>query len=167
MLTLLLGKLQEDLLALRILEPLAVALEEPVRAALAADADEGLLEAVRDESVVATSGMTFAFMTVDDPQLDEKRRADGMQTRKGHKKAEAVTIPQDIAEALKQQPNTPQGRRDALIMCLLIDHGLRVSEIAILTRKAFDMKAGTFTFKLQVIDSLGSDSTQSFTLEIK
>lgn len=31
-------------------------------------------------------------------------------------------------------------------MCLLLDHGLRVSEIAILTRKAFDMKAGTFTF---------------------
>ncbi|MFT3892991.1 MAG: site-specific integrase [Anaerolineales bacterium] len=33
-----------------------------------------------------------------------------------------------------------------MIMCLLIDHGLRVGEIAILTRKAFDMKAGTFTF---------------------
>jgi integrase len=78
--------------------------------------------------------------------IDEKRRADGMQTRKGHKKAEAVTIPQDIAEALKQQPNTPQGRRDALIMCLLLDHGLRVSEIAILTCNAVDMKAGTFTF---------------------
>jgi len=31
--------------------------------------------------------------------IDEKRRADGMHTRKGHKKAEAVTIPQDIAEA--------------------------------------------------------------------
>jgi len=31
-------------------------------------------------------------------------------------------------------------------MCLLLDHGLRVSEIAILTRAAFDLKAGTFTF---------------------
>jgi integrase len=78
--------------------------------------------------------------------IDDKRRADGLQTRTGAKKAEAVTIPEDIAQALKAQPGTPQGRRDSLIMCLLLDHGLRVSEIAILTRAAFDMKAGTFTF---------------------
>jgi integrase len=78
--------------------------------------------------------------------IDEKRRADGIETRKSNKKAEAVSIPEDIAQALKQHSDTPQGRRDALIMCLLLDHGLRVGEIAILTRKAFDMKAGTFTF---------------------
>jgi integrase len=78
--------------------------------------------------------------------IDEKRRADGMNTRRSNKKAEAVSIPEDIAQALKQQANTPQGRRDSLIMCLLLDHGLRVGEIAILTRKSFDMKAGTFTF---------------------
>jgi hypothetical protein len=52
--------------------------------------------------------------------IDEKRRADGMQTRTGAKKAEAVSIPQDIAEALKAQPGTPQGRRDELLMCLLL-----------------------------------------------
>jgi integrase len=47
---------------------------------------------------------------------------------------------------LKAQAETGQGRRDALIMCLLLDHGLRVEEVAILTAKAFDMKAGAFTF---------------------
>ena len=78
--------------------------------------------------------------------VDDKRRADGTQTRTGAKKAEAVTIPEDIAQALKQQPETGQGRRDALIMCLLLDHGLRVEEVAILTAKAFDIKAGRFTF---------------------
>lgn len=31
-------------------------------------------------------------------------------------------------------------------MYLLLDHGLRVGEIAILTRQAFDLKAGTFSF---------------------
>ena len=36
--------------------------------------------------------------------IDDKRRADGMQTRMGAKKAEAVSIPQDIAEALRRQP---------------------------------------------------------------
>jgi integrase len=84
--------------------------------------------------------------------IDEQRRADGMPTRKesdagkARKKAEAVTIPDDIAQALKIQPDNPKGRRDALIMCLLLDHGLRDSEAAILTRKNFDMKRGTFTF---------------------
>jgi integrase len=34
-----------------------------------------------------------------------------------------------------------------LLMCLLIDHGLRVGEIALLTRQNFDLKAGTMTFK--------------------
>lgn len=97
------------------------------------------------ESILIASVQGYASKEA--KHVDEKRKADGLQTRKGHKKAEAVSIPEDIAQALKtQQPNTPQGRRDALIMCLLLDHGLRVGEIAILTRKAFDMKAGTFSF---------------------
>lgn len=78
--------------------------------------------------------------------IDDRRRADGLETRTGAKKAEAVTIPADIAEALKQQPDTPQGKRDTLLMCLLLEHGLRVEEVAILTLKAFDLKAGTMTF---------------------
>jgi integrase len=78
--------------------------------------------------------------------IDEKRRADGIRTRIGAKKAEAVPIPTDIAETLKQQPDTPQGRRDALMMCLLLEHGFRVGELAILTKSNFDLKAGTITF---------------------
>jgi integrase len=78
--------------------------------------------------------------------IDEKRTAEGMNTRKGTKKTEAVSIPEDIAQTLKRQSDSPQGRRDALIMCLMLDHGLRVGEVAILTRKAFDLKENTFTF---------------------
>jgi integrase len=97
------------------------------------------------ESILIASVQGYASKEA--KHIDEKRRADGLQIRKGAKKAEAVTIPEDIAQVLKAQPGTTgQGRRDALIMCLLLDHGLRVSEIAILTRQAFDMKAGTFTF---------------------
>lgn len=98
-----------------------------------------------EESILIASVQGYASKEA--RHIDDKRRADGMQTRKGAKKVEAVSIPQDIAEALKRQPSaTGQGRRDALIMCLLLDHGLRVSEIAIHTRAAFDLKAGTFTF---------------------
>ena len=46
MLALFLGELEEDALAFRVLEPLAVALEETMRAALAADADAIRLEIV-------------------------------------------------------------------------------------------------------------------------
>ena len=60
--------------------------------------------------------------------------------------AQVRGLVREIAEVLKHQPNTPQGRRDALLVCLFLDHGLRVGEIAILTRKAFDMKAGTLAF---------------------
>lgn len=97
------------------------------------------------ESILIASVQGYASKEA--KHIDEKRKAEGMKTRVGAKKAEAVTIPEDIAQALKAQPaTTGQGRRDALIMCLLLDHGLRVSEIAILTRKNFDMKTGTFTF---------------------
>jgi integrase len=96
------------------------------------------------ESILIASVQGYA--SKEGKHIDNKRRADGIQTRTGAKKSEAVTIPEDIAQALKHQPETGQGRRDALILCLLLDHGLRVEEVAILTAKAFDMKAGTFTF---------------------
>lgn len=80
--------------------------------------------------------------------IDDRRRADGLQVRKSSKKAEAVNIPEDIAQAMTtaQDDATPQDRRDILLMCLLLEHGLRVGEAAILTRAAFDLKAGTLTF---------------------
>lgn len=74
--------------------------------------------------------------TTEGKRVDEKRTAAGRATRTGHKKAQHVTISKDQAQALKTQPDTPQGRRDALLMCLLLDHGLRVGELAGLTDEA-------------------------------
>ena len=51
-------------------------------------------------------------------------------TRKGAKKAQPVSLTPEQAARLKAQPDTPQGRRDALLLCLLLDHGLRVGEVA-------------------------------------
>jgi hypothetical protein len=50
-----------------------------------------------------------------------------------------VHIAQKQAKKLKSQPDTPQGRRDALLMCLLLDHGLRVGEVARLQVSDFDL----------------------------
>jgi integrase len=76
-------------------------------------------------------------------RIDEKREV----TRLGAKKAEPVSLTPMQAEALKQDhPLNAQGRRDTVLMCLLLDHGLRASEAAALTVSNFDLKAGEMRF---------------------
>ncbi len=79
-------------------------------------------------------------------RVDEKRTSEGTATRIGAKKAESVSLSKAQVQALKSQPDTPQGRRDALLFALLLDHGLRVGELALLEVSHFDLAAGTFTF---------------------
>ena len=55
-----------------------------------------------------------------------------------------LTPPQ--VRALKEQPATPQGRRDALMICLLADLGLRVGELAGIEADAIDLDRGTLSF---------------------
>lgn len=75
-------------------------------------------------------------------------------TRVGNKKAEAVLISKEQAKQLKQQPDTPQGRRDALLVCLLIDHGLRCGEIADLPANALDLDENILTFYRKKVDKV-------------
>ena len=67
-------------------------------------------------------------------------------TRKGAKKAQPVSLTPEQAARLKAQPDTPQGRRDALLLCLLMDHGLRVGKVAGLNVRDFDLAAGELRF---------------------
>ena len=67
-------------------------------------------------------------------------------SRVGAKKAVFRVISTDDAKRLKAQPNTPQGRRDAVLLGILIDHGLRCGELAMLRVEHFDAKRGTMTF---------------------
>jgi integrase len=81
--------------------------------------------------------------------LDQQRPT----TRAGHKKATAVPIIPPQARQLKRQPrDTPQGRRDGLLMCLLLDHGLRVSELAGLRVEHVNLIDGTLTFYRPKVD---------------
>ena len=80
------------------------------------------------------------------------RDAGREQTRKGHKKAEAVALTRAQARALKRQPDTPQGRRDALLMALLLDHGLRIGEVADLKVTDLDLAAGRLRFYRRKVD---------------
>jgi integrase len=79
-------------------------------------------------------------------RIDDQRKDAGLDTRKGAKKRDPVSLTPDQASALKRQPDTPQGRRDALLMCLMLDLGLRVGEVAGLTVDCFDLEAGELRF---------------------
>lgn len=73
-------------------------------------------------------------------RIDARRKV----TRIGLKKSEPVKITPGQAALLKQQPDTPQGRRDTLMMCLLLDHGLRVYEVAALSVADFNFSQEQF-----------------------
>ncbi|MEP0764062.1 MAG: tyrosine-type recombinase/integrase, partial [Chloroflexota bacterium] len=64
----------------------------------------------------------------------------------------------------KAQPDTPQGRRDALLMCLLLDHGLRVGEVARLQMSDFDLKAGEMRFLRPKVDKVQTHKLSADTL---
>jgi integrase len=84
---------------------------------------------------------------------DAKRTAVGTPTRIGAKKPyKAVSLSPTQAKALKAQPATPQGRRDALLLCLLLDHGLRCGEVAALNVTDFDPINGTMSFYRPKVD---------------
>lgn len=78
----------------------------------------------------------------------EQNRIDARRTvtRIGLKKSEPVKLTPEQAAQLKQQPDTPQGRRDAFLMCLLLDHGLRVGEVAALSVSDFNLNEAQLRF---------------------
>ena len=85
-------------------------------------------------------------------------------TRKGAKKAQPVSLTPEQAARLKAQPDTPQGRRDALLLCLLLDHGLRVGEVAGLAVRDFDLAAGELRFYRPKVDKIQTHRLTADTL---
>ncbi len=82
-------------------------------------------------------------------RIDERRP----RARVGHKKAAAVGLTLDQARRLKRPTDTTgQAARDALAMCLLLDHGLRLGELAGLTVEALDLDQGLMTFYRPKVD---------------
>jgi len=96
--------------------------------------------------------------------VDERRKTDEIATRKGPKKAVAVSLTPDHAAHLMDQPETPQGRRDALLMTILLEHGLRVGEVARLAVTDFDLKAGELKFYRPKVDKTQTHKLTSRTL---
>lgn len=112
-------------------------------------------------------------------RVDEKRTAAGIATRAGSKKAAPARITKQQADALKRQETpgniskmTPeqaaalklQSERNALIMCLLIDHGLRCGELVGLKVENLDLKAGELRFYRAKVDKWQTHKLTSDTL---
>jgi integrase len=85
-------------------------------------------------------------------RIDERREAAEIPTRNGNKKAAPVILSKAQVETLKAQPDTPQGRRDAVLVCLLLDLGLRCGEVAGLDVGNVDIKAGEMRFYRPKVD---------------
>ena len=73
--------------------------------------------------------------------VNERRRV----TRTGAKKAEPVRLTKEQAAALRAQPDTPQGRWDALLILLFLDLGRRCGEVAGLTVENVNPAEGLLT----------------------
>ena len=76
------------------------------------------------------------------------------KTRMGPKKAEHTSISKDQAAMLKsgRLGDTPQAIRDDLLFCLLLDHGLRVGEVAGLRVEDVNLGDGTISFYRPKVD---------------
>ena len=96
--------------------------------------------------------------------IDERRKADDVSTRKGPKKAFAVSLSPAQAACLMARPETPQGRRDALLMTILLEHGLRVGEVARLSVTDLDLKAGELKFYRPKVDKTQTHKLTTRTL---
>lgn len=79
--------------------------------------------------------------------LDEKRTASGLETRIGKKKTTPTFLTDSQIDTLCTPRNdTPQARRDALMICLLHDHAMRVSEVEDLQVENIDRLTKQVTF---------------------
>jgi integrase len=74
------------------------------------------------------------------------------KTRISTKKPVAVALTAQQIRDLKHQPDTLQGKRDRLLMCLLLDHGLRCGEITDLRVEYFKVTKGLLTFDREKVD---------------
>jgi integrase len=105
---------------------------------------------IRDESEIQRIRTIRGYGSRRSKNVNQQRETDNIPTRIGTKKEEWVVLSPEEAYLLKHgHQDTPQGRRDALLMCLLLDHGLRVSEVAGLRVQDFDLKNGYFASTVQ------------------
>jgi integrase len=98
----------------------------------------GVIDEAEYRAIKAVNG----YGDKEQQRIDESRDV----KRVGTKKAAAVSLTDEQMKALvSNHPDTPQGRRNRLMMCLLLNLGLRLGEVMSLRANDFDLEAGTVT----------------------
>lgn len=105
---------------------------------------------VLDTSELAMIRLVKGYTHKEGRNVDAQRET----TRVGEKKADSIQIDVKDAAKLKARPDTDQGRRDMLLVCLLLDHGLRCGEIAQLPINAINLDTGILTFYREKVDKM-------------
>jgi integrase len=104
----------------------------------------GTIPAADYTQIKAVSG----YSKLEGRRVDRERET----VRIGTKKADARVLTPDEVEALIDQPPTPQGHRDRVLLLLMLDLGLRVGEVVPLTKSSVNMAIGTITFYREKVD---------------
>ena len=98
--------------------------------------------------------------------INDKRKAAGIDTRKGAKKAQAVSLtPAQAAAMLDRDTTTDTGRRDRLLLAIMLRLGLRVGEVAALQVSDFDLKRGELKFYRSKVNKTQTHKFDAVTLE--
>lgn len=106
------------------------------------------------------------FRSKEARHIDEERTQNGVVIRVGNKKVAPVSIAESLRNQLKKsQPDTPQGRRDALLMCILLDHGLRCGELALLTVGDVDLEQRQLRFYRPKVDKIQTHRLSDDTMQ--
>lgn len=109
------------------------------------------------------------YSTKEGKELDKKRKTAGAKTRRerpGAKKAQHTRLAAaDANRLMNDHPFTPQGRRDRVLMCMLIELGLRCGELAIVEAQDVDLENGTLTFYRPKVDKTQRHILPETTLE--
>lgn len=94
--------------------------------------------------------------------VDEKR----IITRRGAKKALPTSIDHDTLSLFLRLPAlaTYQQARDTLMLCLMIEMGLRVSEVHSLTLEQFNLKEKQITFYREKVGKIQTHDLPTYTL---
>jgi len=119
----------------------------------AIDRQEGLLiQSVRGFSrkaglnVDAQRTQTRKEGVVYDYKQDGQKRRVVISRRSTKKQRPTLLTTAQAAQLIQPANRSPQAWRDALLACLLLEHGLRASEVALLTAAAIDLSQGLLQF---------------------
>lgn len=105
------------------------------------------------------------FSRKDGIHADEQRQAQQIATRRTPQKPTPTCVAHETLAGFLRLPATPsyQQARDTLLLCLMLEMGLRVSEVHSLTMEQFDLLMGQITFYREKVSKTQTHTLPEYT----